>query len=540
MREQLYACEPQYLLTYLTKLENATAEEVALAAGQFGADHDDPLDEIYEEDGDEARIKVSGPLTQEPPSFLAKLFGFGGTSYDSILKALDRAHENPIIKRLRLIVNSPGGEVAGVDHVWQALRAWGPNCVAENHGLMASAAYWMSSACDKIVAMSPAAEQGSIGVVAVGIDDSDLMKNLGIKKVTILSKNAPNKSYDFATTKGRSAIQDRANEIESVFISRVAEGRHTTVEKVKADFGGGRVKIAEHQGAETCSCALHCGMIDSVAPMVPDNASRRQPGADFLASLFEAPLPNFHSCRLAEPNGEKTRYAKGERKHGEKSYDVIYQKKKGSDSWEEQAYRYPKGSWESTDASKHCASHKGKFEGAKDTKSGGKRMTLAEALVDSQLKTEFEAKITEARAEGKVAFEARVAAAKPYLSLKATADGYDDAETEAIAKCAVDVITGAEEPGALKAFVRMVDMSVEKRKLTAAQGETTAQRETPGQHTPAMADLIVKANAQKIDLTKIDAAAKKQGIDPLKAIEATIEMNEQLERDKKILASLGG
>jgi ClpP class serine protease len=457
MREQLYACEPQYLLTYLTKIENATAEEVALAAGQFGAhdDDEDPLDEIYEEEGDEALIKISGPLTQAEPSFLAKLFGFGGTSYGDILKAIDRAHENPVIKRLRLQVNSPGGEVAGVDHVWQALRAWGPNCVAENHGLMASAAYWASSAAGRIVAMSPAAETGSIGVVAVGIDDSDLMKNLGVKKVTILSKNAPDKDYSFATTKGRSAIQDRANEIESVFLSRVAEGRKTTIEKVKADFGQGRVKIAEHQPGQTCACALHCGMIDAVTPMVPNTDSRKQPGAAYAQ--------------------------------------------------------------------------------------GRETMKLTDLLTaNPEARAEFDKAVAEARAEGKIAFEARVATAKPYLSLKATKDGYDTAEVEAIAKAAVEVITGVKEPGALQGFVSYIDLNVEKRKLAAAQAETDKQKETPGQHTPAMADLLVKAAALKIDIKATEALAKAQGLDPLKAIEAQIQTAEQLAADKARLAAVGG
>ena len=280
MHEKIYACEPDYLLTYLTKIENASAEEITLAAGQYGSDHgdDDPLDDIYEEDGEEACIKVEGPLTQAEPSALAKFFGFGGTSYASILKAVDRAKENFQIKGIRLAVNSPGGEVAGVDHVWQALRGCGKNCTAENHGLMASAAYWLSCACDKITAMSPAAETGSIGVVAVGIDDSDLMKNLGVKKVTILSKNAPDKSYDFSTAKGRSSIQARADEVESVFLSRVAEGRGKTVEDVKANFGQGRLKIAMHQDGNPCACAMHCGMIDAVTPMTPDTASRQQAG----------------------------------------------------------------------------------------------------------------------------------------------------------------------------------------------------------------------------------------------------------------------
>ncbi len=454
MIEKLYACEPQFLLTYISKMENATAEEIALAAGQFAQPV--PREDIYDEDGEEACIKVEGPLTQAGPPPLAHFFGFGGTSYSAILKAVAYAKDNPAIKRLCLEVNSPGGEVSGVDHVWQALRACGKNCSAVNMGLMASAAYWIASACEKISATSPAAETGSIGVIAVGIDDADLMKNLGVKKVTILSKNAPDKGLDFATDKGRASIQKRANEIESVFISRVAEGRHTTAEAVKENFGKGALKIAMHQPGETCACALHSGMIDAVTPMAPNTDSRKTPGAQYAQS-------------------------------------------------------------------------------------GRNEMKLSELLAaNPEAKTEHEKALADARAEGKAAFEARVTAAKPYLALKATADGYDTAEVEAIAKCAVDVITGAKDAGAVQAFVAFVDMSVEKRKLAAAHTETATLPETPGQHTPAMADLIVKVNAQKLDLAAIETASKRQGIEPIKGVAATVEMNDLLAKDKQLLSTLGG
>ena len=168
-------------------------------------------------------------------------------------------------------------------------------------------------------------------------------------------------------------------------------------------------------------------------------------------------------------------------------------------------------------------------------------MKLSELLAaNPEARAEHDTLIASARAEGKTAFEARINAAKPYLALKATEGGYDAADVEQIAKCAVDVITGTEDVGAMKALVRYIDRDVEKRKLAAAQAETDGHKETPGQHTPAMADLVVKVNAQKLDLSAIEAAAKKQGIEPITGVAATVEMNEQLAKDKKVLAALGG
>lgn len=65
------------------------------------------------------------------------------------------------------------------------------------------------------------------------------------------------------------------------------------------------------------------------------------------------PYPNEHACRLKEPiKGAETRRANGEREHNGKKYDVIYQKQKNG-KWEDQAYRYPKKTWQATEAKKH-------------------------------------------------------------------------------------------------------------------------------------------------------------------------------------------
>lgn len=542
MREELWACEPTFLSRYLETLENATAEDRLKAQGMFGDPDDDKDDDetdgTYEEDGDEARIKIEGPLSMERPSPLAHFFGFGGTSYQSIIAACNKA-EASACNRVHLQINSPGGEVAGCDQVWQAVSAMKKNCVAENHGLCASGAYWIASGAPKIVAMSPACEQGSIGVVHVGIDDSGAGDKLGIKRVVITSRNAPEKDQSVSTKIGRSAMQRRADEMESVFAARVAQGRKTTVDNVLENYGKGNVLIS--------SRALAAGMIDEVRTRVeslsvPDNSSRRM-AAD--VPPFWAPLPNFHSCRIATPNGEKTRYAKGERKHEGKSYDVIYQKKKGSDSWEEQAYRYPKGSWNADTASSHCKSHKGRFEAArsggddkgKSVLPGGQNMKLAEFLSDNpEARVELEKLVTDARTEGVKSIQSRIDAAKPFLSLMADEkNGYGAAEIKQIQKAALDVITGVDSEAGLRSFVRLVDMQIESRKQGHAQAETAALGETQPVKLEANAEIMARAVKVGIDavrISQIEAACKAAKTDPLQAVIGEIEMLEAAAKSK--------
>ena len=280
MREQLYACEETALIATLEQLENASVAEIKLAAGMFDDDEDeDPVDDIYdeEEDGSTATIRVEGMLTQNGPSPLARLFGITGTSYKALAAACDRAMASAC-KSVTLAINSPGGEAAGVDACWQKVAALSGKkpCTAENHGMMASAAYWLATACPTIKAMSPSCEQGSIGVKIVAIDDSKAGEAMGYKRITIVSKNAPNKNDDISTKSGREALQARADAMEDVFTMRVAEGRGTTVDDVRENFGQGAVMISSE--------AKRCGMIDEVqmradapAPAVPDNFSRKTP-----------------------------------------------------------------------------------------------------------------------------------------------------------------------------------------------------------------------------------------------------------------------
>ena len=91
----------------------------------------------------------------------------------------------------------------------------------------------------------------------------------------------------------------------------------------------------------------------------------------------EKPYPNEHACRLADP-GKFEKIRSGTRKHEGKVYRVLYGKPKGSDAWEEQALRYPKGSWSAEEAGAHCKDSGGSFEAASG-KDGADAETVAAA-----------------------------------------------------------------------------------------------------------------------------------------------------------------
>lgn len=100
--------------------------------------------------------------------------------------------------------------------------------------------------------------------------------------------------------------------------------------------------------------------------------------------IVEKPYPSEHSCRLKSPDDfEDDSFRRDERDHDGKKYSVIYGRLKGEKTLTEQAYRYPKKTWDVGEAKGHCEGHKGSFEAASEDKE-------AQALIE-RLSGELEA-----------------------------------------------------------------------------------------------------------------------------------------------------
>jgi ClpP class serine protease len=287
MNAALYFCEPSYLSEYLTRIANATPDEYAKAQALFGdkTDDEDDDDDIYDEDGEEASLSISGILSRDGPSWLARLFGLQGTAYSNILDGIARAEANPNVKRLTLKIDSPGGDVVGVDECWQALRACSKPTLAINTGLMASAAYYIACACDEIRATAPGNETGSVGCYFGGYDDTDMLAEMGVKRIKIIAADSPRKDSDLTSKAGRSELQLRADAQCRGFIDRVAQGRALDYETVRTTFGAGSVMVAEDPDPSKPD-AISVGMIDGLSKgATMPGKGPKQPAALAIASI---------------------------------------------------------------------------------------------------------------------------------------------------------------------------------------------------------------------------------------------------------------
>jgi len=84
-------------------------------------------------------------------------------------------------------------------------------------------------------------------------------------------------------------------------------------------------------------------------------------------SSEERPYAAEHSCRLKPPaDFQPDSFKRTEREHEGKKYSVIMGRLKDETAMTEQAYRYPKDTWEPGEAESHCESHDGSFEAASE------------------------------------------------------------------------------------------------------------------------------------------------------------------------------
>jgi len=260
----IWAADKSFIINYLETLANASFNDKQTSLFGLEESEEDPNPSILSIEGNTALIKIQGILTKDPLPAIARFFGFTGTTFDQILEAAAQVLQDGRIENVRLIMNTPGGEAAGTDEASQAIAelAKKKHVVAENHALIASGGYWIASQAGQIVSISPANMTGSIGVIVTGWDFSKAHEKMGVKRVIILSKNAPQKGGT-QTPAGRAGIQDTVDALERVFIQRISEGRGIPAEQIEKTFGRGGVLVAQDPDEDQHD-ALSVGMIDSV------------------------------------------------------------------------------------------------------------------------------------------------------------------------------------------------------------------------------------------------------------------------------------
>jgi ClpP class serine protease len=197
-------------------------------------------------------LSVEGPLFRHADLFTEIS---GGTSYDALWRGLEAAKASPQIDKILLRVNSPGGEADGLSELAAYIAQIDKPVWAYADGMCASAAYWLASQADHIVA-EETAEVGSIGVRCGILDDSAADEMSGYKQIEIISSVSPGKRSRPIDDEILARVQTRIDDLAAKFVEAVARGRGVDEETVLSDFGQGDVMIAAK--------AVDAGMVDEI------------------------------------------------------------------------------------------------------------------------------------------------------------------------------------------------------------------------------------------------------------------------------------
>lgn len=232
-----------------------------------------------EQHGNVEIIGVNGGLTKHPHPLQAFI---GGTSSEQVRARLREIEAGDEVEAVVLQIDSPGGHASGIGALGDTIDAMDTPVIAYvEDGMAASAAYWVASQADQVVA-NRHAHVGSIGVFALHLDASTFFEDVGIQAV--LMRTGENKG-DFA----HPAIEvtdemkgERIRLIETIqdkFVGAVARGRGMDEADVRA-LATGQVFTAER--------ALDEGLVDAIGTR--DQAVQEA----FQATSSSTPLQSEH------------------------------------------------------------------------------------------------------------------------------------------------------------------------------------------------------------------------------------------------------
>lgn len=162
----------------------------------------------------------------------------------SVIRALDRARNDPQVRAVVLRVDSPGGSSFASDEIWRAtqrLQKEGKPVVVSMGGVAASGGYYVAAGADRIWA-EPSTLTGSIGVFSGKFATGELQERLGVTTTVVgrgrnASMNSSTKPWDDVQ---RARMQEMVDATYAQFKERVASGRELDADAVE-EIARGRV-----------------------------------------------------------------------------------------------------------------------------------------------------------------------------------------------------------------------------------------------------------------------------------------------------------
>lgn len=198
-------------------------------------------------------IPVQGPLMRKDQAC-------GPVGMNTIGNYIKEANNDSSVDTIILDIDSPGGTVSGTAALGKVIRESKKPVIAYVNELAASAAYWLASQCDEIIASDEKAEIGSIGVMLSFMDVQPAYELQGVKFHSIVSNLSEDKNRDFDEVRKGNYKEYKETVLDPLaerFINTVKEGRGNKI--TDESIFKGRVDFADK--------AIEYGLIDSIGTM---------------------------------------------------------------------------------------------------------------------------------------------------------------------------------------------------------------------------------------------------------------------------------
>ncbi|ACC97600.1 Signal peptide peptidase SppA, 36K type [Elusimicrobium minutum Pei191] len=171
-----------------------------------------------------AVIRIRGVITEPQAS------SWRDQSASSIARRIRTTADKDNVKAIIIDINSPGGTVAAVQDIYNAIlyarQVKNKKVVALFRDVSASGGYYIAVACDKIVAQ-PGTLTGSIGVIFQTGNFEGLMNKIGVSFSTIKSGQHKDigSPYRKMTEEERTLLQELIDDSYNQFLDVVKTGR---------------------------------------------------------------------------------------------------------------------------------------------------------------------------------------------------------------------------------------------------------------------------------------------------------------------------
>ncbi len=201
-------------------------------------------------------IQIHGTLVHRTGALLSASSGL--LTYNKIRAQFAEGLNDDSVTSILLDIDSFGGEVSGVfdlaDDIYQARGTKPIYAIADENAY--SAAYALASAADKVY-LPRTGGVGSIGVIAVHIDQSGFNSKIGVVYTPIFSGDQKNDFSPHAhlPDRAKAVAQREVDQIRDLFVETVARNRNLSPVAVRA------TQAALYQGQD----AVKEGLADGIA-----------------------------------------------------------------------------------------------------------------------------------------------------------------------------------------------------------------------------------------------------------------------------------